>query len=151
MDQMTAAHRTLPVGTLVEVHNLDNGRRALVRINDRGPFVKGRILDLSRAAARQLGVIGPGTARVELRVTRLAAADAGRHFVVQVGAFRERPRADAVTAELRRRGFDATIEPHAGYFRVRLGPLDERGAAEALRDELTAAGYPAVLLALPDA
>ncbi|MFO7733797.1 MAG: septal ring lytic transglycosylase RlpA family protein, partial [Candidatus Aminicenantes bacterium] len=68
MHDMTAAHRTLPFGTHVMVTNLDNDRSTVIRINDRGPFIKGRILDLSYAAARVLGVVGPGTARVRLEV-----------------------------------------------------------------------------------
>lgn len=68
MDRMTAAHQTLPFGTRVRVENLDNGSTVVVRINDRGPFVKGRILDVSRRAARELGMIGPGTARVRITV-----------------------------------------------------------------------------------
>ncbi|MDR3473307.1 MAG: septal ring lytic transglycosylase RlpA family protein [Devosia sp.] len=61
---MTAAHRSLPFGTIVVVTDMATGRHVTVRINDRGPFVRGRILDLSRAAARRLGIIGRGTARV---------------------------------------------------------------------------------------
>lgn len=68
MGTLTAAHRTLPFGTRVRVTNLANGRRAVVRINDRGPFKGKRIIDLSYAAARQLGMVGPGTARVRLEV-----------------------------------------------------------------------------------
>jgi len=68
-DGMTAAHRTLPFGTIVEVKNLRNGRTARLRINDRGPFVGGRIIDVSRGGARQLGLMGSGTARV--RITSL--------------------------------------------------------------------------------
>ncbi len=71
MNAMTAAHRKLPFGTLVEVTNLSNGRRVVVRINDRGPWVKGRIIDLSYAAAERLGMIGSGTARVGIRVVRM--------------------------------------------------------------------------------
>jgi rare lipoprotein A len=70
---MTAAHRTLPFGTRVRVTNLQNGRTVVVRINDRGPFVKGRVLDLSRAAARELRLLARGTERVRLEV--LAAND----------------------------------------------------------------------------
>jgi rare lipoprotein A len=66
--EMTAAHRTLPFGTRVRVTNLDNGRSVVVRINDRGPWKKGRILDVSYDAARELHMIGPGTARVRLDV-----------------------------------------------------------------------------------
>lgn len=65
---LTAAHRTLPFGTLVKVTNLSNGKSATVRINDRGPFLKGRILDLSYAAARALGANAPGVIRVRLQV-----------------------------------------------------------------------------------
>ncbi len=65
---MTAAHKTLPFGTLVRVRNLDNGREVVVRINDRGPFVDGRVIDLSRAAAEAIGLIGPGTGQVRLEV-----------------------------------------------------------------------------------
>jgi len=68
-DGLTAAHRTLPFGTMVEVKNLSNGRIVRLRINDRGPFVGGRIIDVSRGGARRLGLIGSGTARV--RVTQL--------------------------------------------------------------------------------
>jgi rare lipoprotein A len=67
-DGMTAAHRTLPFGTLVRVTNLSNGRTVTVRINDRGPFIRGRIIDLSRGAARVVGMTGAGVARVSLAV-----------------------------------------------------------------------------------
>ncbi|WP_405030774.1 septal ring lytic transglycosylase RlpA family protein [Pleomorphomonas sp. JP5] len=64
----TAAHRTLPFGTLVEVENLRNGRTVVVRINDRGPFIKGRVIDLSRGAANEIGMVSSGTANVRLSV-----------------------------------------------------------------------------------
>jgi rare lipoprotein A len=70
MEAATAAHPTLPFGTRVRVENLDNGRAFTVRINDRGPFAKERILDVSRRAARELGMLGPGTARVRITVIR---------------------------------------------------------------------------------
>ena len=68
MERLTAAHQTLPFGTRVRVENLDNGVIITVRINDRGPFAKGRILDVSRRGARELGMMGPGTARVRITV-----------------------------------------------------------------------------------
>jgi len=68
MEALTAAHRTLPFGTRVKVTNLDNGRSVVVRINDRGPFVKKRIIDVSHAAAQQLKMVHRGTARVRLEV-----------------------------------------------------------------------------------
>ncbi len=70
MNQWTAAHRTLPFGTWVEVTNVTNLKRVSVRITDRGPFVEGRIIDLSRAAAGQIDLIRPGTARVQVKVIR---------------------------------------------------------------------------------
>ncbi len=70
MEQLTAAHRTLPFQTWVEVTDLDNGKRVNVRIIDRGPFVSGRIIDLSLAAARQIEMVGPGIARVKLKVIK---------------------------------------------------------------------------------
>jgi rare lipoprotein A (peptidoglycan hydrolase) len=68
MYEMTAAHKTLPLGTVVKVHNLDNGQTTTVRVNDRGPYVEGRVIDLSRKAARALGMREDGTAHVKLEV-----------------------------------------------------------------------------------
>jgi rare lipoprotein A len=68
MNQLTAAHPTLPFGTIVKVTNMENGKSVVVRINDRGPFLKDRVIDLSRAAAEKIGMIGPGTAAVHLEV-----------------------------------------------------------------------------------
>jgi len=74
MEAMTAAHRTLPFHTIVLVENLRNGRSTTLRINDRGPFVRGRTVDVSRRAARELDLIGPGTAPVRLTVLDSPAA-----------------------------------------------------------------------------
>lgn len=70
MNKLTAAHKKLEFHTLVEVENIDNGKRVLVRVNDRGPFIKGRIIDLSKKAARKLGIIETGTAPVHLRLLK---------------------------------------------------------------------------------
>ena len=75
MTQLTAAHRTLPLGTRVRVTNVGNGRSVVVRINDRGPFIDGRIIDLSQAAAREIGAIGAGVVSVQLEVLEAAAAE----------------------------------------------------------------------------
>jgi rare lipoprotein A len=68
MEAMTCAHRTLPFGTRIRVQNLDNGRSVTLTVNDRGPFVEGRIVDVSRRGARELGMLGPGTAQVRITV-----------------------------------------------------------------------------------
>lgn len=95
MDGITAAHRTLPFGTILLVENLDNGKTVQVRINDRGPYAKNRIIDLSRGAAERIDMIGPGTARVRLyllegdlensRVTDLKVPT----YTVQLGSYRD--------------------------------------------------------------
>jgi rare lipoprotein A len=117
MEQLTAAHRSLPFQTWVEVTNLTNGKHVDVRITDRGPFVDGRIIDLSRAAAREIDMLRAGIAPVELRVIEAPVrsslpasppepfppatpASAPGGYAVQVGAFRDRSRAEALAASL---------------------------------------------------
>jgi rare lipoprotein A len=98
MNTLTAAHRTLPFNTLVAVHNLDNGKDVQVRINDRGPFVDGRVIDLSLAAARKIELVGPGTARVKLEIlNRVAVAQL---FAIQIGAFKEKANAERLVNRL---------------------------------------------------
>ena len=101
METLTAAHRTLPFGTLVRVTNLANEKTVEVRINDRGPFVDGRVIDLSHAAARTIDLIGPGVARVRLDVISFPAVSPSDNlFAVQAGAFRDRSRADQLRATM---------------------------------------------------
>lgn len=102
MEQMTAAHRTLPFNTTVRVFNLENGRTVEVRINDRGPFVANRVIDLSRAAGRALAMLGPGSARVRLEVLRVGEEPTGA-YAVQVGAFRERNNAERIRRQMESR------------------------------------------------
>src|SRR6185312_3530350 len=96
METMVAAHRTLPFQTMVRVRNVKNDKTVDVRIIDRGPFVNGRIIDLSHAAARAIDLIGPGFGPVELTILSTTASAAGgvAQFGVQVGAFREHANAD---------------------------------------------------------
>lgn len=94
METMVAAHRTLPFQTRLQVKNLGNGKTVEVRVIDRGPFVGGRIIDLSHAAAQAIEMIGPGTAQVELTVLGAPAAAEPAAFAVQVGAFRDKSNAD---------------------------------------------------------
>lgn len=108
MEQFVAAHRTLPFETWVEVTNLANGKKVEVRIIDRGPFAERRILDLSRAAAREIGLLQSGVAKVELKVIEppknppSPPSSFTGGFTVQAGAFRDRDRADALRASLLR-------------------------------------------------
>jgi rare lipoprotein A len=100
MEQMTAAHRTLPFNTWVRVYNLDTNKNVDLRIIDRGPFVDGRVIDISHAAARAIDMIGPGTARVRVEVIRLPEVIEAAVFAVQVGAFRDRRNAERVRDEM---------------------------------------------------
>lgn len=136
MEAMTAAHPWLPFGTIVRVDNRDNGRVIDVRINDRGPFARGRILDVSRAAARELGMIGPGTARVRLTVLELGRGGVPATYpcrVLQVGAFRDPDRARSLEERVREAGHGArTLVDPDGLARVLAGPFrtsNEAGSA----------------------
>jgi rare lipoprotein A len=100
MEQFTAAHRTLPFGTWVRVVNLGNTKIVDVRINDRGPFIESRIIDLSHAAARAIEMIGPGTARVRLDIIATPAAAISALYGVQVGAFQNRANAERLRTEM---------------------------------------------------
>lgn len=131
---MTAAHRTLPFGTWIRVENLDNDRRTRVRITDRGPFVSDRVLDLSRAAAQELGMLGPGTARVRIVVTQTAPEALCRE--VQVGSFRREGNAGELTSRLRADGEPVRLESGPdGMTRVVLGPYPDVESARRVRDE----------------
>jgi rare lipoprotein A len=126
MEEMTAAHQTLAFGTVVRVHNRDNGRSTEVRITDRGPFIGGRIIDLSRAAARELEMLGPGTARVRVTVIRAPAqSDAGRCVDLQVGAYRDAALAEDLERRVRDAGYPVRIEEgEDGLLRVLAGPFE---------------------------
>ena len=99
MNTLVAAHRTLPFGSVVRVTNLNNGLHTDVRIIDRGPFVEGRILDLSRAAAQAIQMVGPGTAPVRIELVS-GPMPASGDFTVQVGAFSQRANAERLRDRL---------------------------------------------------
>lgn len=131
MDAMTAAHRTLPLGTRIEVTVLATGRRTRVRVNDRGPFVDDRVLDVSRATARRLGFLQDGTARVRIRVVE-PPEDC---FEVQLGSFAERANARDLRSRLRERGEPARLEDGPDDFvRVVAGPYASEARAHRIRD-----------------
>jgi rare lipoprotein A len=145
--RLTAAHRTLPLGTFVAVTSLVNGRSIDVRINDRGPFIDGRIIDLSYAAALSIGMIGPGTARVRVEV--LAPAPTAAH-AVQVGSFADAGNAERLRRRLSRHFDHVYVTPfdtdRVRYHRVRIGPYRQRESALRLADRVAALGLPAVIL-----
>jgi peptidoglycan lytic transglycosylase len=143
MWQMTAAHRTLPFGTKVHVVNLDNGRETDVVINDRGPFVAGRILDLSRAAAEALGAVGPGVVRVRLEVRALGDGMPDEPcWEVQVGAFARQENAGRARENLEAKGYSVRFAPAGGGL-TRVRATEIEGKPKALRIAQTLAGeYP---------
>jgi rare lipoprotein A len=148
---MTAAHQTLPLGTRVVVTNLSNSRSVEVRVNDRGPFAKGRILDLSYAAARELALVGPGTARV-----RVESVDDGDGplgvvaYAVQAGAFQDGTKAFALRQSLAGRYDKVYLSPlrteDALYYRVRVGPFERREQAVTFAQQLARGGVPAMIV-----
>jgi rare lipoprotein A len=138
MEKMTAAHRTLPFDTWVRVYDLDNQKSTEVRITDRGPFVDGRIIDLSRAAARELTMLGPGVARVRVEVIRTPPAAVPGVYSVQVGAFRDQRNAERLRAAMEGRYGTARLVVRAGsptLWRVLVGaePTEEGANSLAAR------------------
>jgi rare lipoprotein A len=159
MDAMTGAHPTLPLPTWVRVTNLDNGRSVVVRLNDRGPFAKGRIIDLSRAAAEQLDMVRAGTARVEVMSLAGAAQPAtapppaAAAYYAQAGAFGSRENAESLAARLRDAGIPGvTVTESASggrpLYRVRAGPASTLPDFDALVERLRLAGAADARLAL---
>lgn len=147
---LTAAHRELPLGTVVEVTNLDNGKSVRVRINDRGPFVAGRVIDLSRAAAREIDLLGPGVGPVRLSVVIPGPAEdvvspSGR-WAVQVGSFADRLRAERHAERVRGTGRPVFLEPFRGLSRVKVGPFDSRDEAERELVALEEVGYEGIVV-----
>ena len=142
MNQPVAAHRTLPFGSIVRVTNLTNGEQTEVRIIDRGPFVDGRVIDLSLAAARAIDMVIAGIARVRIELLSVPAPLTG-DFTVQVGAYRDRPTAERVRARLVERYpvFIQEGDTSAGhFFRVRVGRVSTQQEAQMLATQLAAEG-----------
>lgn len=149
-EAISAAHKTWPLPSIIEVANLDNGRSLRLRLNDRGPFVDDRLLDLSKGAARQLGMLEAGTARV--RITFLGPAEGGvpagqiraaapqssgtDRYRVQIGAFSSRENAERAQSLL-----NARIERTRGLYVVYLGPFEGAQRAELERQRAMSQGY----------
>jgi len=160
MYAMTAAHKTLPLPSYLEVTNLNNGRKVIVKVNDRGPFHGNRLIDLSYSAATQLGIIGKGTGMVELRAitngkvvatpvteridTPRMAGSVGLYL--QVGAFSTEHSAGQLKAKLQGQIGDAVLivplnKPNGNLYRVRVGPLSNVEYGDSLASRLLDLGY----------
>jgi rare lipoprotein A len=147
MHLATAAHKSLPLPTYAEVTNLDNGRKMIVKINDRGPFHEGRIIDLSYAAAIKLGVDKTGTARVDVRTidvktSKRASVKVADGTFLQVGAFSRRKTADdlagkMVAAQLK----PVSIQKSRGLYKVWIGPYASDSEIEAIIRHVVELGY----------
>jgi rare lipoprotein A len=157
-DEMTAAHRTLPLGTKVLVENSETGQQVEVKINDRGPYAqpKRRIIDLSRAAADSIGIVQDGTKRVRVVVTEPAPKPAPAEetfYEVQVGAFEESEEANKVLEVVRERFPEAYIAPREGpegeYYRVRVGPFATEEEAKQIAKVLKHEGHRIFLDEIP--
>lgn len=150
MNDMTAAHKTLPFGTRVIVTNLNNNKSVTVRINDRGPFVEGRDIDLSYAAAKVLGMIGPGVVPVTIEVLKnLSPRQSSLKYSIQIGSFSKKTNAVDLKKKLGKRfGSVYIIEFKTGlhtYFRVRI-KANTRVGAEKIAARLKQNGYTVIIL-----
>jgi rare lipoprotein A len=149
----SAAHRTLPLGSIARVTHLESGRQVVVRINDRGPFVEPRIIDLSYGAARDLGMVKEGVAMVRIEVFGTAGGnpfDTPSSWYVQAGSFADRRNAERLKARLGT-GFGAVAIEKGGnnrktYFRVRVGPFEAEQAAAEAAAGLRRSGYDALVV-----
>jgi rare lipoprotein A len=143
MHQFTAAHRTLPFNCVVRVTNLDNGKQTEVRINDRGPFVANRVIDLSLSAAQAIEMVGPGTAHVRLEIVSGPSPQSG-FFGVQIGAFKLEENAEKLKAQLEASYSPVSVamydSPNGTFYRVRVGRLPTEDAAQQLANQLHSAG-----------
>ncbi|MEE9213224.1 MAG: septal ring lytic transglycosylase RlpA family protein [Thermodesulfobacteriota bacterium] len=145
----TAAHKTLPMGTIVRVTNLENGRDVIVKINDRGPFVRGRIVDLSHAAAKSIGMVSSGTAKVKIEIisspTNRVASIFKPLYTLQIGSFNEKSNAINTKRKLEHSVNDVRIErvDLVGnvFYRVRVGRYSSKSEAEEVSRLLSRKGY----------
>lgn len=146
MHQISAAHKTLPLSTWVKVTHLETGRSITVRVNDRGPFKKGRIIDLSHRAALVLGIVGEGLAPVEVRTIHDpgTAPRVAEHQFLQLGAFATRSNAEAFVQKLRRQGLVRlsvrTRKRNTMLHRVLQGPFDDHAKFDQAIAKLEALG-----------
>lgn len=145
--KFTAAHRSLPFDTVLKVTNLENGRSTVVRINDRGPFVENRVIDLSFAAAKEIGMIESGIARVRIEIIE-GNGEKADNFVykIQIGAFSDRKNAIAMLEKLGESGIKGTIESgSSGIHRVVVADISP-DSLESVEKTLAGRGFRDYLL-----
>lgn len=141
-NELTAAHKTLPFGTVVVVTNVRNELEVAVRINDRGPFVEGRVIDLSRAAAEAIDMTADGIAPVSLTIVSVPPKPLRR---IQVASFARADNADRKVTRLRSNGLDAEVEQAGSLYRVIIAGVPA-GDVEEIVARLARLGYPDVLV-----
>jgi rare lipoprotein A len=141
----SAAHKTIPLGSRVRVINLENGKEIIVPVNDRGPFVGARIIDMSYGAAQRLGMVEEGLAKVRIEVLELPRNYAGGKYTIQLGAFAERDNARKLAIQIESRGYRPNIEEaniHGSpLYRVRLGTFNSIESAQSLGQVLSTSGF----------
>lgn len=151
MEQLTAAHRTLPFGTWVRVVNLANQKTIDVRITDRGPFIENRIIDLSHAAAQAIDLVGPGVGPVRLDILSVPAASGQNWYAVQAGAFLDHERAERLRVSLERDFGPAHLVQRAdspSLWRVVVGRVPSEAAASALASRVRSQTHTAFVVRL---
>jgi len=153
-DGFTAAHLTFPFGTLLRVTDAQNGRSVMVVVNDRGPFVKERILDLSYGAAQALDMVRRGVAPVRIEVIQVDRSRLATRWRVQVGSFENEGHAEELAYAMRREGYNPVEvsmfrRGDRTYYRVWVGEYAERSDAEALAESLRRGGRETVIMQTP--
>ncbi|MDN2481784.1 septal ring lytic transglycosylase RlpA family protein [Vibrio agarivorans] len=148
MYSMTAAHKTLPLPSYVKVTNVDNGKQTIVRVNDRGPFHEGRIIDLSYAAAHKLGVVQSGVANVEIEVITVekpqSSAGQKSHpkYIIQVASSQHKDRSEALAKQLSKDlGVESFVQPANNVYRILLGPFADYDDTQATLSEIKGSGH----------
>ena len=143
MYDLTAAHKLMPLGTIAKITNLENDQSVVVKINDRGPFIDGRIIDLSYSAATEIGMMEKGLSRVEIKVLKWGKSLSD--FTVQVGSFAVEENALRLKEKLNQKYRDAHIITYETndkkYYRVRVGSTKDIGKAERLAERLSEEGF----------
>ncbi len=154
-DKMTAAHKTLPLGTIIKVKNLDNGKEAELKVNDRGPFVRGRIVDCSKKGSKELGYFAQGTAEVRIEIVKVGSGRTGKSptqvidgndgeldgsFTVQAGAFQDKANAENFRDKLEKKFGDSYVVKFQDYYRVRIGHFKDESDADQIVNTLSKNG-----------